>query len=173
MATNDDTRFGPGHLDGIRLQAERVVRAYNDLRGTAKSVDFASDDFPVGKFAELFQQLKQLDGWLEPLIDSEDADETADDIARDTAEVLASRAGDAKAEIDERPEITVLIGDHCNAIYGLHGICSALVELDEPESLELAIAARELARRLYGGLGSLLDGVEKRIEQATGMRVRS
>jgi hypothetical protein len=40
-------------------------------------------------------------------------------------------------------------------------------------SLELAIAARELAKRLYGGLGSLLPNVESKIEQATGMAVRS
>jgi hypothetical protein len=45
----------------------RVVRAYNELRGTAKNSDFTTDDFPVGKFAELFGQLKQLDGWLEPI----------------------------------------------------------------------------------------------------------
>jgi hypothetical protein len=37
------------HSEGIRLHAERVVRAYNDLRGTAKSSDFTSDDFPVDK----------------------------------------------------------------------------------------------------------------------------
>jgi len=54
-----------GQLEGIRLQSERVVRAYKELRGTAHNSDFTSDDFPVGKFAELFQHLKQLDRWLE------------------------------------------------------------------------------------------------------------
>jgi hypothetical protein len=74
-------------------------------------------------------------------------------------------------ETDERPEITVLVGDHCDAIYGLHGIARALVALDEPVSIELAIAARPLAKRLYGGPGSLLGDVEEKIEQATGMKV--
>jgi hypothetical protein len=47
------------HSDGIRLQAERVVRAYNELRGTAKHSDFNSDELPVGKFVELFKQIKR------------------------------------------------------------------------------------------------------------------
>lgn len=51
----------------IKLQAERVVRAYNDLRTTAHSADFKNDDFPVGRFAELVQQIKLLDGWLQPV----------------------------------------------------------------------------------------------------------
>jgi hypothetical protein len=67
----------------------------------------------------------------------------------------------------------VLVGDHVNAIYGLHGVTQALCALDEPNSLELAIAARELAKRLYGGCGCLLGDVEQKIEQATGMTVRS
>jgi hypothetical protein len=58
MATTD-------HSECIRLQAVRVVRAYHDLRNTAHSADFKSDDFPVGLFAELVQNIKQLDGWLE------------------------------------------------------------------------------------------------------------
>jgi len=54
------------HSEGVRLQADRVVSAYRELRNTAHSADFTSDDFPVGKFAELFQQIKALAGWLEP-----------------------------------------------------------------------------------------------------------
>ena len=75
-------------------------------------------------------------------------------------------------ETDDRPEITVLVGDHCNAIYGLHGIVEAICKLDQSESIELAIAARELTKRLYGGLGNLLGDVERKIEQAAGMKVR-
>jgi hypothetical protein len=41
------------HSQGIRLQAERVVRAYRELRSTAHSATFTSDEFPVGQFAEL------------------------------------------------------------------------------------------------------------------------
>ena len=60
MATND-------HSEGIRLQSERVVRAYKALRDSPSSANFTSDDFPVGLFAELVQQIKLLEGWLEPL----------------------------------------------------------------------------------------------------------
>ena len=55
------------HNECIRLQAERVVRAYKALRDSPSSASFTSDDFPVGLFAELVQQIKLLDGWLEPL----------------------------------------------------------------------------------------------------------
>ena len=51
----------------IRLQAERVCRAYRTLRGSAHSADFTSAEFPVGLFAELFQQIKSLDIWLQPV----------------------------------------------------------------------------------------------------------
>jgi hypothetical protein len=50
---------------GVRLQAERVVRAYHELREAPKNSDFKSDDFPVGLFAELVTEIKRLDGWLE------------------------------------------------------------------------------------------------------------
>ena len=60
MATNSV------HSDNIRLQAERVCRGYKTLRATAHSADFTSDEFPVGLFAELFQQHKQLEHWLQP-----------------------------------------------------------------------------------------------------------
>ena len=53
--------------EGIRLQAERVVRAYNTLRQAPKNSEFTSDDFPVGLFAELFTQIKSLDIWLQPV----------------------------------------------------------------------------------------------------------
>ena len=59
MATTDDNR-------GVRLQAERVVRAYKALREAPKNSDTRDDIFPIGLFAELLQQLKQLEGWLEP-----------------------------------------------------------------------------------------------------------
>ena len=69
MATTDDNR-------GVRLQAERVVRAYHELRAAPKNADFKSDDFPVGLFAELVQQIKQLDGWLQPTVDDTTIDAT-------------------------------------------------------------------------------------------------
>jgi hypothetical protein len=62
LAMTTDTQ----HLEGIRLQAERVVRAYNELRADAASADFKSGDFPVGKFAALVEQVKRLEGWLQP-----------------------------------------------------------------------------------------------------------
>jgi hypothetical protein len=71
-----------------------------------------------------------------------------------------------------RPEITVLVGNHRNAIYGIHGLAKAIVDLDEAESIELAIALRELSRQLYSGLGSLLSDAQEKIEAATGMTVR-
>lgn len=62
MATQD-------HNEGIRLQAERVVTAYKELRADANSANFQSGDFPVGLFAELIQQIKLLEGWLAPAED--------------------------------------------------------------------------------------------------------
>jgi hypothetical protein len=59
MATTQD------HDQCIKAQAERVVAAYRDLRAASHNTDFASDEFPVGRLAELFQQVKQLDVWLE------------------------------------------------------------------------------------------------------------
>jgi hypothetical protein len=61
MATIQD------HNEGIRLQAERVVRAYQELRDSAASVPTMEKDWPVGLFAELVQQIKLLDGWLKPV----------------------------------------------------------------------------------------------------------
>ena len=52
------------HSEGIRLQAERVVRAYRALRDAPKLSDLHERRFPVGLFAELVQQIKQLEGWL-------------------------------------------------------------------------------------------------------------
>ena len=54
------------HSEGIRLQAERVVRAYKEMRDTTNSANLKSDDSPVGLFAELMQQIRMLEGWLEP-----------------------------------------------------------------------------------------------------------
>lgn len=73
---------------------------------------------------------------------------------------------------DERPEITVLVGDHVNAIHGLEAVCEAIANLDENRSIGLAIAAREFARQIAGGAGSLLGETERKIEKATGMKVR-
>jgi hypothetical protein len=66
----------------IKLQSERVVRAYNELRGAAHSADFKSDEFPVGRFAELVTEIKRLEGWLEPVADESD----------DEAETVCERA---------------------------------------------------------------------------------
>jgi hypothetical protein len=57
--------------EGIHQQALRVVRAYNALREAPKNTEFNSDDFPFGLFAERLQQIKLLDGWLEPAVESE------------------------------------------------------------------------------------------------------
>jgi hypothetical protein len=84
----------------------------------------------------------------------------------------SDRTDSTDTTTDQRPEITVLVGDHCNAIYGLQAVCEALAKLDEPESIGLAIAAREFATRIAGGLGSLLMETERQIETATGMKVR-
>ena len=65
--------------DGVRLQAERVLRAYKALREAPKNSDPRDDVFPIGLFAELVQQIKQLEGWLEP---AESADQTANRINR-------------------------------------------------------------------------------------------
>ena len=54
------------HNECIRLQSERVVRAYKALRDSPNSATFTNDDFPVGLFADLVQQIKLLEGWLLP-----------------------------------------------------------------------------------------------------------
>lgn len=73
-----------GPAEGLRLQAERVVKAYNELRADARSADFKSDDLPVGKFAELFTEVKRLDGWLEQVAsDEKPADEHEHNGSRD------------------------------------------------------------------------------------------
>jgi hypothetical protein len=59
MVTSQD------HDQCVKAQADRVVAAYRDLRAASHNTDFASDEFPVGRLAELFQQVKQLDVWLE------------------------------------------------------------------------------------------------------------
>jgi len=87
--------------------------------------------------------------------------------------VLRGLEPSASEANSERQEITVLVGNHCDTIYGIHGVARALVALDEPESLELAIALRALSKRLYSGLGSLLSDAERKIAAATGMTVRS
>lgn len=86
------------HLDGIRLQAERVVRAYKELRADTKSADFKSDDWPVGLFAELMQQIKLLDGWLEPV---------AEDVA-----ALRARCEALGYRLYVTPEGAQLVVDH-------------------------------------------------------------
>lgn len=139
------------HSEGIRLQAERVVRAYKALRSNAHSANFTSDEFPVGQFVELVQQIKQLDVWLQPA-EGSDEPERPDDTDDDT-------------------EITVLVGNHVYSIYGIHGLAKALMDLDEPKSLELAMALWELSKRLYSSLGSLRGSTENKIEAATGMKV--
>jgi hypothetical protein len=219
------------HSEGIRLQAERVVRAYKELREAPKNADFKSDDFPVGLFADLVQQIKVLDGWLEPSDEPRLAelraavtalrdlpellkpytvtgtklrlpseisdplgnvvselrpildnvhyegvhygyqDEPADPTVRKIT-AIADEAAEKMRRIADEPEITVLLGDQSDAIYGLHGVVEALVDLDDPASLELALAARELAKRLYSALGSLTPDVEHRIE-AAGLKVHS
>jgi hypothetical protein len=50
--------------EGIREQAKRVVLAYHELRADAASADFKSDQFPVGLFGELIQQIRLLEQWL-------------------------------------------------------------------------------------------------------------
>jgi hypothetical protein len=64
----------------IRMQAERVCRAYKALREAPKSAEFQSDDFPVGHFATLVTEIRRLDGWLEPT-DETSADEHLDVMA--------------------------------------------------------------------------------------------
>ena len=49
------------HSDGIRLQAERVVRKYKELRAATGSSFEPNPEFPVGLFAELVTQIRQLD----------------------------------------------------------------------------------------------------------------
>jgi hypothetical protein len=76
------------HSEGIRLQAERVVRAHKELCAAAKS---AGDDFPTDKLGELFQQVRALDGWLQPTETDTRAD--AWTIGSDLAVALLEDAG--------------------------------------------------------------------------------
>jgi len=55
------------HSDGIRLQAERVVRKYKELRAATGSSFEPNPEFPVGLFAELVTQIRQLERWLPPV----------------------------------------------------------------------------------------------------------
>ena len=80
------------HSEGIRLQAERVVVAYNEIRDTANSANFKSDEFPVGLFAALIQEIQRLEGWLEP---AEPADRIA--AVRDLTDGLCTRTCHARA----------------------------------------------------------------------------
>ncbi len=82
--------------EGIRLQAERVVRAYRTLRASAHSADFTSAEFPVGLFAEIVQQIKLLDGWLQPV-----EQPTADDVAQPFSEYAESELANIKGIITE------------------------------------------------------------------------
>ena len=108
------------HPEGIRLQAERVCRAYRTLRASAHSADFTSAEFPVGLFAELFQQIKQLDVWLEP---SEPADKVANRIAA-VRDLTADEARD---------------GLHAETV---REICEENPEADDRE-VKLRVAIRE------------------------------
>lgn len=55
----------PDRAECIRLQAERVVGAYNALRAAPSSADFTNDAFPVGQFAALVNEVQRLGGCLE------------------------------------------------------------------------------------------------------------
>jgi hypothetical protein len=81
----------------IRLQADRVVRAYRTLRASAHSADFTSDDFPVGLFAELFQQIKQLDGWL----DTPPSDPEPDSVAETDSEHIERELTNVREIVDQ------------------------------------------------------------------------
>lgn len=55
---------GRSHLDGIRMQAERVVKARDELR--AGFTDLRAPEFPIGLLGELLEQIGRLGRWLHP-----------------------------------------------------------------------------------------------------------
>jgi len=119
---------GTQHLDGIRLQAERVVRAYHELRADAHSANFQSGDFPVGLFAALVEQIKLLEGWLEP---SEPDDD--DLLKRDFCD---------RTTADEQ-----------DLMYSIQGVANAIYKIDTGGNFEgLAIALKKLVDELAGEL---------------------
>jgi hypothetical protein len=122
-------REGPGtqHLDGIRLQAKRVVRAYRELRDDTASANFKSDAWPVGLFAELVQQIKLLEGWLEPA-------EKADD-----DELL-------KRQLEDR-----LTTDETTLVYSIQAVANAIYARDDG-AVGLAMALKKLVDELASKL---------------------
>jgi hypothetical protein len=105
------------HSEGIRLQAERVVRAYSAMRDRAKTME--SGDFPVAEIGELFQQVRLLDGWLQPIAESEED-------GADRLEVLKVAGGPfegASTCIDQAKALASLISSD---------------ESDDTESMKLA-----------------------------------
>jgi hypothetical protein len=89
----------------IRLQAERVVDAYHKMRADTQDPDFKSGDFPVGRFAELVQQIKALEGWLEPA-----SDEANDLHAQTVAEIREEHPDADEREVRLRVAIRESMG---------------------------------------------------------------
>lgn len=88
------------HSEGIHLQSERVVRAFKALREAPRNSDFKSDDFPMGKYIALVDEIKRLDGWLEPI--------TA------TATTAKRRPSESErdARVSKRPRVSFRRQDH-------------------------------------------------------------
>ncbi len=88
------------HLEGIRLQAERVVRAYHQL--VAKAKEDPEGDWVEGLGA-LFVQVRQLDGWLQPAegdADSSDDETSGAEPFSEYAERELENVRNVMAEID-------------------------------------------------------------------------
>ena len=149
-----------GDPEGVRLQAERVVRAYNELRAEAKSANFKSDDFPVGKLGELFHQVRHLDGWLEPApAEEEGADPGANDGAR-IAKALPSEKGvnEAFAErVGQRIDEALLFIERARR---LTDVCSAAIKALEVEN------SGDIAFTMGSELFSAIDDARKALEGA-------
>lgn len=148
MATTE-----PSTLNALARRAHDDV--YNALRAIEQT-DLHEQPHAAERLPEIAELADKLATALDEFCDPKPATADSDDAA----------------EPDRRPAITVIVGDHCEALYGIQGIARAIARLDEPETLELAMALCALSKQVCDGMGSLLMSVEQKIEQTTGMKVR-
>lgn len=120
----------------IRLQSERVVRAYRGLVATPKNSQFADPDFPVGALGELMMEIRRLEGWLEPAADDESAERSRGD-AKNALNLSLDRIS-ALADLLALADGNSAFGDHTVEVVGFM-------------LLEQATAARDANARLAGG----------------------
>ena len=145
------------HSEGIKLQAERVVRAYKTLRDAPKNSDFKSDDFPVGLFAELVTQIKAFDGWLQP------ADEPADNIAA-IRELTSDEARDVAKRINRIAAVRDLTAEEARD--GLHAETVRELRAEYPDADEREVRLRVAIRESIGMTRHEEEEVYDRISKA-------